>query len=189
MRCGNCGAENPEESRFCSACGRPLGASAQPPRAEDEIEREVSGLRAESTPAGRRRVLSKFDQQLEQLTGQGWQILSQTDTSAQLKGPKQWSRIGLLVFVLLPLVGGLVYTPLIGVAVIGLVFVLLDYLLRKDRLVYLSGAKLSRGEALNLNGPSPWTGPFILGGILILIAAVCLFGSVWLFSLWAAAMH
>ena len=72
----------------------------------------------------------------------GWQIVSQTEHTAQFKYARKVSQVGLVVFVLLPLVGACLWYPLLGVAVFGLLFVGLDYLIRKDKLDYITADQL-----------------------------------------------
>ena len=43
--CSNCGQTNPDEARFCLACGRPL-APAEPPR---EVRKVVTVLFSDVT--------------------------------------------------------------------------------------------------------------------------------------------
>jgi RNA polymerase subunit RPABC4/transcription elongation factor Spt4 len=98
----------------CRFCGRDLTAGAAPPD----------------------RAL--LDQQIAARTAQGWQIVSRNDTSVQLKRPRQWSAAGIVLFVLLPLIGGLFWLPLFGVAVVGLIIVVADYALKKEPVEFIT---------------------------------------------------
>jgi hypothetical protein len=108
----------------CRYCGRDLVEKAQPASDRAALQQEVA-----------------------RLTGQGWQVISQAETSAQLKKPRDWSRTGLVLFVFLPLVGGCLWYPLWGVAVVGLLLVLVDYLVKQDELVFLSADQLRAAAA------------------------------------------
>jgi uncharacterized membrane protein len=47
MFCSQCGAENPDDARFCSKCGNRVGAAATPTEDADRLEAESStGLSA-----------------------------------------------------------------------------------------------------------------------------------------------
>lgn len=174
MKCSKCGTENAEEFKFCSMCGTPLTDPEQPRPNNDSYV--PIALQTRTTPFS-------FDQELQRLTSQGWQILNRTDVSAQLKKSKEWSKVGLVLFVLVPLLGGCVYFPLFAIALIGLLFVVLDYLLRKERLLYVTAEQLSQGEIPLAQQGSTWTQPLIVGGILILIFAICLGGFVFLMNI------
>jgi hypothetical protein len=79
-----------------------------------------------------------LDWYIQQYTSQGWQIINQTETTVQLKKPKQWNTIGVVIFVFLPAIGGFLWWPLLSIALIGLVLVLADYLIKRDELMYLT---------------------------------------------------
>jgi len=80
-------------------------------------------------------------------TANGWQVVFQTDTSAQLKKPKQWSAAGLALFVTLPGVIGCFWFPAFGIALIGLVLVLVTYLAGKDELLFVDTTQIRQREA------------------------------------------
>lgn len=88
-----------------------------------------------------------LDEETRRLTQKGWQVVNRTEAAIQVRRPKQWSQIGLVLFVLLPAVGGCFFAPLFGVALVGLLFVLLDYLLKKERLEYITIEQLEQREA------------------------------------------
>jgi hypothetical protein len=79
-------------------------------------------------------------------TAEGWQIVSQSDSGVQFKKPKQWSVAGLLLFVATPAFLGCIWPWAFGLALIGLVLVLADYLMRKEELAFISPAQ-AREEA------------------------------------------
>jgi hypothetical protein len=85
-----------------------------------------------------------LEREIERLTKQGWQVVSQTETSAQVRKGKQWSRLGVLLFVVLPLLGGCLWYPLFGVALFGLILVIADYLLSKEQLKYITVEQLEQ---------------------------------------------
>lgn len=79
-----------------------------------------------------------MEDELDELSQAGWLVVHRDRRGAQLRRPKRWSRTGLVVFVLLPLLSGVVFPPLFAVAAFGVAFVLLDYLLKRDQVRYVS---------------------------------------------------
>lgn len=67
--------------------------------------------------------------------------MTQTPGGVQFVKPKAWSTLGLVLIVALPLLGGLLWRPLLGVAAVGLGIVLVDYLLKPDAVAYVSVAE------------------------------------------------
>lgn len=92
-----------------------------------------------------------LDHQVETMTSSGWQVINRTSTTAQLRKPKQWSSGCLVLFVLLPLLGGFLFPALFGVAVVGLILAVLDYLLKKDETVYYTEEQLRQDEQRKLD--------------------------------------
>lgn len=86
---------------------------------------------------------SLLDQEIRRRTAEGWQIVSQTPEGVQFRQAKRWSGVGSVLFILLPLLGSVVLGPLgFGIAVFGFIFVLLDYLVKKDRVAYVTADEL-----------------------------------------------
>jgi nitrate reductase NapE component len=86
-----------------------------------------------------------IEQEVAKRTPQGWQIVSQTETSVQLKQPKKWNQLGLVLFVLLPLLSVLFIGVLgLGLTFFGFLLVFLDYLLKKERTEYVTADQLRR---------------------------------------------
>ena len=138
----------------CRYCGRDL---APKPPADDLLQQEII-----------------------RYTQQGWQVLTQTATTAQLKKPKHWNQAGLVLFVLLPLLGGLFWHPLWAVPTFGVLLILADYLMKKEKLVYLTAdgmrsaqqATIASNVARVQRGPDGWTCS-ACGGNVREDAAVC----------------
>jgi hypothetical protein len=84
-----------------------------------------------------------LEAEIARRTQDGWQVVSQTDTAVQFRRPRRWNTVGLVLFVLLPLLGGCLFAPLWGVMAIGLIVVLLDYLLKKDGVAYVTADQLA----------------------------------------------
>jgi len=79
-------------------------------------------------PQPRRDDQGILDMYIAEKSTQGWHVVSRSETSVQLRKPKQWSALGLILGFLLIIVFG-----------IGLVIILLaiiDYLLKKDQLLF-----------------------------------------------------
>jgi hypothetical protein len=79
-----------------------------------------------------------LDQEIAGYTAQGWQVISRTASGVQFRKPKEWGKAGVALFVLLPAIGGCLWYPLFGIAVIGLVIVLADYLLKQEQLTFVT---------------------------------------------------
>ena len=132
-------------------------------------------------------MLEKYDVVSEQrLTKQGWQLVSQSGTSAQVRKGRKWSQIGILLFVVLPLLGGCLWTPLFGVALLGLIFVTADYLLRKEQLKYITveqlGQRRSKAQASKQKSKLAKTINLLVLGVGFGVAAIALIlaGGYWL---------
>jgi len=95
-----------------------------------------------------------LEQEIKRRTKRGWQLVSHSDTLAQFRKSRQWSRLGILLFVVLPLLAGCVLTPFGGVvgigafiiAAVGFLFVVVDYLLKRDKLVTVTVEELEQRE-------------------------------------------
>lgn len=83
-----------------------------------------------------------IEQEVAKYAGQGYRVVSQTETAAQVAKPKKWNAAGIILFVLLPLIGWLLWSPLIYVVILGVILVVADYALKKEELVYISAAPL-----------------------------------------------
>ena len=90
-----------------------------------------------------------LDAEIVRLTRKGWQIVSRQETAVQMKKPRRFSVAGLVLFIALPaLVGILIWSTALWVALGGLVLVLLDYLLRRERLEYITTEDLETGKQI-----------------------------------------
>lgn len=110
----------------CRFCGRDLATGVTPARPAPTQDRAL------------------LDREIASRTSQGWQIVSQTETSVQLKRPRQWNTGGVVLFVVLPLLGGIFWYPLLGVAVIGLLIVVADFILKKEQVEFVTAAQLQQ---------------------------------------------
>jgi len=69
---------------------------------------------------------------LEELRGEGWRVVSQTETTAQVERSRKWNRRGLVLVGGMLLVGLIFWwLPLIVGALLGLIIVLVDYGMQK----------------------------------------------------------
>lgn len=75
---------------------------------------------------------------IEAYTKEGWRITSQTVSGFQAVKPKQWSTAGLVLFVALPGVLGCFWFYGFGIALLGLLLVTVDYLLKKDEQIFVT---------------------------------------------------
>jgi hypothetical protein len=79
-----------------------------------------------------------IQQAVAHYTAQKWRIVSQTDTSAQVAKPKEFNAAAFTALVLAPALVGCLWYPLFGIAVIGLVIVLVDYAVKKEHLEFIT---------------------------------------------------
>lgn len=115
--CPDCSTEFSERARYCTGCGKPrsavlaeltrLAAATERP-IEELIELDQAGKPLPLYPTeARRRILLQV---VHQLSDSGWEIVSQTDTTAQLKRPKEFGcalllltlafGLGILIYIL-----------------------------------------------------------------------------------------
>lgn len=78
-------------------------------------------------------------------TKDGWQVVQRTPDSVQFRKPKSWSGLGLTILVVIPFIVGLPLTLfwglgllLIGFAGLSFVFLLFQYLLSSDQLLFFN---------------------------------------------------
>jgi len=138
--CRYCGRDLPEkpapatpvEVWTCPTCGR------------EQYRDRAKGCAfctRQGVPADDRALIQ---QEIAHYTGQGWQIVSQTDTSAQIRKPRQWSAAGLVFLVIAPGIVGCFWWPAFGIALIGLLLVAAAYLSGKDELLFLEATQIRR---------------------------------------------
>lgn len=84
-----------------------------------------------------------LQQAIEKLSKEGWSVVNQTESSVQLRRPKQWSKTGLVLFVLIPLLLGCAFPAFFIVALFSLLFMASDYLLSKEELKQLTVEQLA----------------------------------------------
>lgn len=78
-------------------------------------------------------------------TKEGWRITSQSDSGFQAVKPRQWSTVGLVLFVFFPALLGCVWVYGFGIALLGLLLVTVDYLLKKEQQVYVTAQSIRQG--------------------------------------------
>lgn len=79
-----------------------------------------------------------LDEFIATKSGEGWQIVNRTDSAVQMKRPKRLNTAGL--FISLALV--LVY----GFGLLLLILILLDYLMQRDKVGYVTAADVESGS-------------------------------------------
>jgi hypothetical protein len=104
----------------------------------------------QSSTADERALLAR---EISRRIAQDWHLVAQTETTAQLRKPKQLSAAGLVLLVIAPALGGCFWAPLFGVALIGLVVVVASYLAAQDEVVFLDVARLRAGSHLEIQLP------------------------------------
>jgi tetratricopeptide (TPR) repeat protein len=84
-----------------------------------------------------------IEQFVARKTAEGWIVISQTDSSVQIQNPKKWSAVGFVLFVLLPILGVfLLDTWCLAMAIVGLIIVVFDYLMKKPKVAYMTAEQL-----------------------------------------------
>lgn len=85
-----------------------------------------------------------IENEIARYTARGWQVISQTDTSVQLRKPRQWSQVGLILSALL-FCGTFFFAYSLALAVVLFALTILDYLLKKDQIVFLTADAIRAG--------------------------------------------
>ena len=133
-----------ETTKQCPYCAETIQAAAIVCRF---CNRDLVQMPAAAAAAIDRQLVQE---EIGTYTKQGWRIASQTETSFQAIKPKEWSALGVLLLVFLPAIAGCLYTPLFGIAIIGLVIVAADYLMKKDETKYVTAADIRRARGLDI---------------------------------------
>lgn len=109
-----------------------------------------------------------LDQVIATYVAAGYQVVNRGDSYVNLKKPRQWNRLGIGLFVALPLLIGLFVPVSLGVAVFGLIFVTADYLLRKEQNAYITADQAQNGTVPTpVQNISAWGKPAIVGLVLV----------------------
>lgn len=112
----------------CRFCGRDVATGAAP---GPEQGRDAAEARGKA---------------INYLAGHGWQLASEDRDGLHFRKGRKWSAPGLMLLVLLPLCGGLLWFPLWGLAVLGLGVVVVHYAAQNAGAFYLTWDKLLAGD-------------------------------------------
>lgn len=86
-----------------------------------------------------------LQREIARLTAQGWRVVSQTETTAQLRKPKVWSSF-LLALALVGALGAILFgTVMLYIAIGVLVIAAIVYVAAKDQLFFLTTEQLRAG--------------------------------------------
>jgi len=109
-----------------------------------------------------------LDEYIARQTAKGWQIISRTETSVQLRKPKQWSNLLLIL--------GLILLCVYGTGLIVLLLALIDYLLQKEQVIFATSEDL-RADLVRAprSSSSPVSNLVVLGLFVIACLVISFF--------------
>lgn len=122
-------------------------------------------MRIEATPP----AIDRTQAAISAATSAGWQIVNRDAAGIQFRKPKEWSKGAVILGVILLLFWGF--------GLIVLFFALLDYLIAKDRLAYVSAADLAAGTGPHDPGAKTSAAAWILAALLASIVLLGVIGS------------
>ncbi|MCB8945424.1 MAG: hypothetical protein H6658_16875 [Ardenticatenaceae bacterium] len=110
-----------------------------------------------------------IQEHIAKLSKQGWQVISQTEFSVQLRRPRNWSCLLLAL--------GLLLLPFWGIGLIILLIAAIDYAIKKDQIVFVTAQDLRAKQVniMNIATSSMPTDSRILTGIAIAVGIFFLF--------------
>lgn len=106
-------------------------------------------------------------------SGEGWQVIARSESSVQLRKPKQVNR-GWIVL-------GLLTLPLWGIGLVVWGLVLIDYLTQDEKIAFYTVDDIRSGVEVEESGPVSMIRIIIiiLVSMVILFALIILFASLW----------
>lgn len=122
-------ADPPPDTKQCPHCAETIKAEAK-----------VCRFCGNDLVAKNRITASQLiDSYVATKSRQGWQVVSRTDTSVQLRKPKKWNTLGLVL--------GLLGLALFGLGLLILALVLIDYALQKEETLFMTAQQISDENA------------------------------------------
>lgn len=113
------------------------------------------------------RKYETFDEFIAEYSGKGWQIISRTDNAIQMRLPKQWNRLGLIL--------GLLGLFLYGAGLVILILTVIDYLFQKELVGYATLDQLQSGLLPEIFSQYPGSWIMSVFWIILILVGVILF--------------
>lgn len=111
-----------------------------------------------------------IDKTISYYTSYGWQVLSQSDSSIQIRKPKAWSML-LLVGGLVVILFGLVLPPFFVIGIGLLILAVIDHFIRPEKILHVTLDQIKDNTAPGGADKPNW----LLIGLGIFAISICSF--------------